>query len=128
MDDYKTIYEQRYATYRHLDKLRWFVFQIAISVIVGILVFKTSEHGSSILPIGILLLLSGVLMTKINNGIDKNNTVLHDVGIEIGDRSIPVRKEYDKYKSASFLISYGLIAIGVFMLFYKLLPLLSFIN
>ena len=126
MDDYKTIYEQRYATYRHLDKLRWFVFQIAISVIVGILVFKTPEHGSSILPIGILLLLSGMIMTKINYGIDKNNLVLHNAGIKIGDGSIPVRKRHSKYKSASCLISCSLIVIGTVMLVYKLLSPLPF--
>ncbi len=82
MDDYKTIYEQRYETYRHFDKLRWFVFQIAISVIVGIFVLKNPEQGSNIFAIGLLLFSSGLLIAKINYGIYKNNVVLQSIGIK----------------------------------------------
>jgi len=100
-EDYKTIYEQRYETYRHLDKLRWFIFQIAISVIAGILVLKNPGQENNIFAIGLVLFSSGILMAKINYGIDKNNIVLQDVGEKIGDDSIPISKKNGKYKSVS---------------------------
>jgi hypothetical protein len=120
-DNYKTIYEQRYETYRHLDKLRWFIFQIAISVIAGILVLKNPEQEYNIFAIGLVLFSSGILMAKINYCIDKNNTILQSVGAKIGDDSIPTPKKDDKYKSVSWLISYSLISIGTAILFYELL-------
>lgn len=128
--DYKTIYEQRYETYRHLDKLRWFVFQIAISVIAGILVLKNPEQEYNIFAIGLLLFSSGTLMAKINYGIDKNNIVLRSVGIKMGDDSIPTPKKNGKCKSISWLISYSLIFIGAGILLYKLAQLVCslFIN
>lgn len=118
--NYKTIYEQRYETYRHLDKLRWFIFQIAISVIAGILVLKNPEQEYNIFAIGLVLFSSGILMAKINNGIDKNNTVLQNVGVKIGDDSIPTPNKNGKYKSVSWLIAYSLILIGTGILLYEL--------
>lgn len=118
--DYKTIYEQRYETYRHLDKLRWFVFQIAISVIAGILVLKKPGQEYNIFAIGLLLFSSGTLMAKINYGIGKNNIVLRSIGIKMGDDSIPTPKKNGNYKSISWLISYSLIFIGAGILLYKL--------
>ncbi len=125
MNDYKTIYEQRYETYRHLDRLRWFVFQIAISVIVGIIVLKTPGQESALLATGILLFSSGILMAKINYGIDKNNIILQNIGIKIGDNSIPTPK---KYKSVSWLIAYSLTLIGAGMLLFKLLQLIYLLS
>jgi hypothetical protein len=115
MSDNKTIYEQRYETYRHLDKLRWFIFQIAISVVTGIIVLKDSIQESNIFAIGLMLFLSGMLIIKINYGIDKNNIVLRNVGIKIGDESIPISKKY-KYKSISWLIAFCLVFTGAVML------------
>jgi len=120
-ENYKTIYEQRYETYRHLDKLRWFIFQIAISVIAGILVLKNPEQEYNIFAIGLVLFSSGILMAKINYGIDKNNIVLQSVGVKIGDDSIPTSKKNSKYKSVSWLIAYSLIFIGTGILCYELL-------
>lgn len=68
-----------------------------------------------------MLFSSGILIAKINYGIDKNNTVLRSVGIEIGDDSIPTPKKNGKYKSVSWLISYSLTFIGAGILFYELL-------
>ena len=117
--NHRAIYTQRYETYRHLDKLRWFIFQIAISVIAGILVLKNPAQESNIFAIGLVLFSSGLLMAKINHGIDKNNIVLQNVGLKIGDNSIPNPKKHNKYKSVSWIMAYSLILIGTSMLLYK---------
>lgn len=129
-DNYKTVYEQRYETYRHLDKLRWFIFQIAISVIAGILVLKNPELEYNVFAIGLVLFSSGILMAKINYGIDKNNIVLRSAGEKVGDDSIPTPKKNGKYKSISWLISYSLIFIGSGILLYELVQVVCslFIN
>ena len=119
-DGHKVIYEQRYETYRHLDNLRWFIFQIAISVVAGILALQGQDQMPSILPIGLLLFSSGLLIAKINNGIDENNIVLRDAGIKIGDTSIPDPSGRNKCQSVSWLTAYGIIFIGLVMLLSEL--------
>ena len=122
--DYKTIYEQRYETYRHLDKLRWFIFQIAVSI-VGIIISLFSHLNESvILGVGLILLSTGLIMSKINHGIDTNNVSLRKVAIKIGDKWIPNIHNRHKLQSTSWLISYSLIIIGVLMLLYGILPLI----
>lgn len=128
--DYKTIYEQRYETYRHLDRLRWFIFQIAISI-VGIIISLFSHlNGSMILGTGLILLSAGLIMLKINHGIDANNIPLREVAIKIGDKWIPNIHSRYKLQSTSWLISYSLIIMGVLMSFYGILPFICnlFIN
>ena len=60
------VYKQRYETYRHLDKLRWQMLQIAVAV--GLLVLAFGK-GDSIGPdwwtlavVGVLLLIFGFVM------------------------------------------------------------------
>jgi uncharacterized membrane protein len=120
MIDNKTIYEQRYETYRHLDNLRWFIFQIAISVAAGIISLKDSVQESSLFAIGLILFLSGSLIAKINHGVDDNNIILSKVGKNIGDSSIPIPKKH--YKSISWWIAFCLIATGAIILLSLLLP------
>lgn len=128
--NHRIIYEQRYEVYRHLDKLRWFIFQIAISVIAGILVLSNPEQEFSIFAVGLVLFSSGLLMAKINSGVDKNNIVLRNVGVKIGDDSIPNPKKHSKYKSVSWLMACSLIFIGAGILLYELSQLVCslFIN
>lgn len=120
MTENKTIYEQRYETYRHLDNLRWYIFQIAISVVAGIISLKDSIQEPSLFAIGLILFLSGALIAKINNGVDKNNIVLRKVGKTIGDSSIPVKKVF--YKSIAWWIAFSLILAGITVLLTLFLP------
>ncbi len=119
MADSKTIYEQRYETYRHLDNLRWYIFQIAISIVAGIISLKDSIQKSGFFAIGFILFLSGLLIAKINHGVN-NNAVLSKVGKEIGDKSIPTKKIF--YKSISWWIAFSLITAGTIILFALFLP------
>ena len=128
--DYKTIYEQRYENYRHLDRLRWFIFQIAISIVGIIISLFTHLDGSMILGAGLILLSAGLIMLKINHGVDLNNIALRKVAIELGDQWVPDTDKRRKLQSTSWLTSYFLIITGVLMSLYKILPFISdiFIN
>lgn len=117
--NYITIYEQRYETYRHLDKLRWFIFQIGISVIATIISFKHIKN-SAIWGVSFVLISTGLVMLKINHGIDKNNVILKKAATKIGDNGIPSIHKRHKFRSISWLVAYILTIIGISILLYKL--------
>ena len=65
------IYKQRYETYRHLDRLRWQMLQIAIGV--GSLILAFARGGCKpdwwiFLVVGLLLIIFGSAMLKIGHG------------------------------------------------------------
>ena len=112
------IYKQRYDTYRHLDKLRWQMFQIAIGS--GSVVFAFGRGESSepdwwvLAIIGFLLVIFGLVMERIRNGISMNGMVLEKVGKIVGDADIPPVSRW--WKSVSFWISAFLMTLGILSL------------
>jgi len=109
------IYSQRYETFRHLDKLRWQMLQIAVAT--GAVVLALGKEGSSMpswwiwAAIGLVFLLCGTAMLKIGEGIRKNGVALHQAGKEIGDEEIPIPST--GWRSVSVWVAGILVIIGV---------------
>ena len=108
------IYKQRYDTYRHLDRLRWQIFQVAVGAGTLTLAFA---RGAGKLDwwvftiVGIKLCIFGLVMWRIGRGIQKNGEVLSKIGSDLGDDCIPQVKNW--WKSVSQWIAVILIAAGV---------------
>lgn len=105
------IYKQRYDTFRHLDRLRWQMFQIAVGAAALILGFKGNlslEWGSWV-GVGLLFISLGYAKLRIGSGVVMNSKVLREFGAKIGDANIPEATE----KGVSFRIAYVLIAFGI---------------
>jgi len=109
------IYRQRYETFRHLDKLRWQMLQIAIATGSVVLAFgkgiSTKPEWWAWAVVGVILLILGVSMVRIGNGVRKNGEILRNVGNEIGDVNIP--KQLSNWSSVSFWIAITMIIVGL---------------
>jgi len=119
-------YRQRYETFRHLDKLRWQMLQIAIATGSVVLAFGSSASTKpewwTWAAVGMILLILGVAMVRIGNGVRKNGKILRNAGNTIGDMDIP--KQLSNWSSVSFWIAIVMIIIGLVSLklsFYYLL-------
>ena len=53
--------------------------------------------------IGLMLFLIGNAMSKVSNGLWRNNEALHDIAVRIGDNGVP--KSVSKRRSVSYWIS-----------------------
>jgi len=112
------IYKQRYETYRHLDKLRWQMLQIA--VVIGSLVLTFGKSGSTgpdwwvLAIVGLLLLIFGFVMERIRHGISMNGRVLVKVSKLVGDVDIPLTVVW--WKSSSFWVAFTIMALGTLCL------------
>lgn len=108
------IYRQRYETFRHLDKLRWQMLQIAVATGSVVLVFgrdgSTRPGWWTWAAVGMILLILGFAMIRIGNGIKKNGEVLRSVGNVIGDINIP--KQSSNCSSVSFWIAITMMVVG----------------
>lgn len=120
------IYRQRYETFRHLDKLRWQMLQIAIATSSVILVFgkdtSTKPEWWTWAVVGMILLILGLAMVRIGNGVRKNGKILRSAGVAIGDVNIP--KQLSNWSSISFWIAIIMIIVGLVCLklsFYYLI-------
>ena len=65
-------------------------------------------------PVGLLLIISGVAMLRIGQGINRNGEVLRKIAATIGDKDIPPVGK--RLKSVAFWISWTLIGLGVICL------------
>ena len=86
------IYRQRYETYRHLDRLRWQMLPVAVGAGAAILAFaryRSEPVWWMFLGVGLLLVISGVAMRRIGQGINRNGEVLRKIAATIGDKDIP---------------------------------------
>jgi len=110
------IYKQRYETFRHLDKLRWQMLQIAIATVSAILILGKDESAIPMWwvspSIGLILIILGLAMIKIGEGIRSNGKILYKIASEIGDGGIP--KPRLRRSSVSFWIALMMIFIGIF--------------
>ena len=112
--DYAEVYRQRYETFRHLDRVRWQMLQIAVGIGSVVLAFGGDARGPQwwvVGAVGALLLTCGVVMERIRGGIDKNGAVLRKVGARIGDHQIPDTS--GRWFASSFWIALALIGAGV---------------
>ncbi len=107
------IYKQRYETYRHLDRLRWQMLQIAVGA--GSLILAFAGGGSEpdwwvFAAVGTLLIILGSVMLRIGHGINMNSKVLSKAASAVGDIGIPPTS--NRWKSVSFWVACILIALG----------------
>jgi hypothetical protein len=108
------IYKERYETYRHLDKLRWQMLQIAVAA--GSAVFAFGDGDSSPrwwtwLLVGLVFSILGAAMLRIGHGIKANSKMLCEAGKAIGDPDVPIPAE--NLHSVSFWIAMSLTLSGV---------------
>lgn len=109
------IYKQRYATFRHLDRVRWQLLQISVGAGSLALVLTARDEGEptwwALVGLGLMFIIFGTAMEKIRQGINKNNNVLREHATRIGDQRIPKTTKF--WKSVAWWIAWILIAVGV---------------
>lgn len=108
------VYKQRYETYRHLDRLRWQMLQIAVGGSSLILAFARGDNEADrwvFAVAGILLVMFGLVMMRIGHGINRNGEVLSKAAKAVGDVNIPSTSRY--IKSIAFWIACVLILFGI---------------
>ena len=109
------IYRQRYATFRHLDRVRWQLLQIAVGAGSLALVLTARDGGEPawwvLVGLGLMFIIFGTAMEKIRLGINKNNNVLREHALRIGDQGIP--KTTKLWRSVAWWIAWILIIIGI---------------
>lgn len=119
------VYRQRYETYRHLDKLRWQMVQIAVAVAPLVLAFsmRTGKNPPwwAWAVVGLFLLNCAWVMERIRKGIQMNAVVLSKVGQDVGDIDQPLPKGASK--SSAFWVAIGLYTFGAASLLTSLISL-----
>lgn len=87
-------YREKYATYRHLDALRWQVPGLAFAVGGALLGFAPrAPNGIPVSPVlalyGVFALLCARLMYRVGVNLRANNVVLRRYSLSFADDSIP---------------------------------------
>ena len=121
------IYKQRYDTFRHLDRLRWQMFQIAVitaSLVMGIKGEPLANlHGVIWVGMGTLFVFLGFAKLKISEEIMRNYFALKDSGRKIKDTYIPdgTKSGITSAITAALLVTgYIFIRIGLSKIFETL--------
>lgn len=108
------IYRQRYEVFRHLDTLRWQLFQTAIATagIVMALGKDSIAAGSTWFwgAIALIFISIGGGKLRINYGANSNNRMLKEVAEKIGDNKIPVRENW--YNGVSNYTAITMVLVG----------------
>ena len=111
------IYRQRYETYRHFDKLRWQMLQILVAIASATALLLRYTTGTLewwfFCLLGMSLLIIGLVMIRISDGIRANNKVLKKAAEAIGDNGVPVS---NPWKSVAHWISVLVMVLGTFLL------------
>lgn len=109
------VYRQRYETYRHLDKLRWQMLQIAVAAgSLSLALGRSSDTQPNwwvFVIVGLVLIVLGLVMERIRHGISMNNEVLREVGPAVGDNGIPPLSTWRNSYSA--WVAFSIIGLGV---------------
>jgi len=119
-NSHETIYQERYATFRHLDGLRW---QLPTLALTGGSIFLSLSTTSvdplppwwAIFLFGILCALTAYAVQRIRDGILANSTALSKAGEKIGDSDIPIPGRFGGATGALTLFLWAL-AITSFIL------------
>lgn len=113
------IYQQRYETWRYLDRLRWQIVQFLIAGVTGVIAIfgyiRAENYSWMYLAGGFFLIAVSLVMLKVNSGIRANGKVLHEVGVRIGDSDIPDVSHEDRsvdHWIAVILLISGFLSIG----------------
>lgn len=126
----RIVYQQRYETFRHLDRIRWLLYgRIAVLLSTGLGAVFVVLRYSDVMPsnflfatislfVGFFLLLSGLSMKKIGKGIHENSKVLHAFGQKIGDVKIP--KTQTSWRSVAWWISMAAVVSGGALMVFSL--------
>ncbi len=98
-------YRQRYETWRHLDKIRYQIIQLAIGM-GGAIALVIRATGTDIpfwllTILAIIFFLLWMVLSKVNLAIRKNGASLQKYGEEVGDDDLPDVSQKDR--SAVFL-------------------------
>ena len=118
-------YKERYATWRHLDGLRYRTLQILVSALAGTLtileLFDKNLPPMAWFAISFFLFFQWQVLSKINDGIVANGHALHQFGTEVGDNFIPSTQErknsvFHYLEWAIFLFAVGTTLYGVWLL------------
>lgn len=125
MIDPKEIYQQRYETFRHLDRLRWQMMQIGIAAGSIVLAFGDGSNGTpgiwTLGAVGLVLFLTGLAMMRIGGGIKTNAEVLSAAGKELGDDQIPVPSSH--WGGVAFTIALVMMIFGTALMLMVMLGL-----
>ena len=112
------IYQERYATWRHLDEMRYQVIGLSLTLILiasGFLSIIEDRSWLIVLVLGISLIFTSSILGQINSAIVRNGQVLDHFAQIIGDSSIPsaqnrLRSRVNWFQYALFLA--GCMLIG----------------
>ena len=116
---HKTIYQERYQTFRHLDKLRWMMMQIGVTAASAIFVLPAQggHTGKEVfLGTGIVLLFSALAMFRIGEAIIKNHTALQLAAQKIGDLKLPAK--LPRKTSVSFWINIVMAIVSAVLIYH----------
>lgn len=113
--DLAEVYKQRYETFRHLDKLRWQMVQIAAPTVAGILAVGVQQSLTGLwsvwATIGSVLTVLGISMDRINRGIVKNNVSLAEAAKSVGDNGS--FSHTNRFRSVASWIGWLMIGCGI---------------
>lgn len=116
------IYSQRYETFRHLDKLRWQLFQLLVAIFsASALVLRWTSGEIAwwfYTLLGLALVIISFSMFQVSKGIRMNSEVLKSAAEAIGDHGIP--DVSNKWKSIAHWIAIIVMLAGVIMLAYPI--------
>ena len=92
-DNELEIYKQRYETFRYLDRLRWQLIQLAVTIFTATALVVRATSGAIewwfTLALSLALISIAASMQKISQGLRRNQTVLAKAAKSIGDDGIP---------------------------------------
>lgn len=110
------VYRQRFETFRHLNRLRSQMLQIAVAIGTFSLAFGNSSSDAPewwIVQIGGVLLIGlGAIIEQINASMRDNHKVLSIVARVVGDTAIP--DSFSRVRSVAFWVTVllGILGIG----------------
>jgi hypothetical protein len=116
-------YSERYATWRHLDSIRYQIIQLAIAFIGAVTLIADFENG--LLPAWVSLLVGVVyfalwgILAKINSAIRENGEALREFGKTVGDDRLPDVSKKDR--SVFHYIEIGFCVLGLTFILAALL-------
>ena len=112
------IYNQRYETFRHLDKLRWQMMQLLIAVASATALVLRSTSGEIewwfYLLLGTALVTLAFVMLRIGSGIRNNAKALKEAAEAIGDNGMP--DVANEWKSVAHWIAVLVMVLGAFLI------------